>query len=61
MVAGVLDGLLQHEGNDLTSVYALLKMMLPLQHALQSYKDRALDAGRSHKYVVMLEAAVQGW
>ena len=61
MAAGVLDGLLQHKGRDLTSVKALLKMMPPIQSALDSYKDRAAAARRTIPQIVMLEAAVQGW
>ena len=59
--AGVLDGLLEHEGNDLTSLDALLRMVAPLESALQAYRDRAVAAKKSHAHVVMLEAAVQGW
>ena len=59
--AGVLDGLLSHEGKDFASVAAILKMVPPLEAALQSYRDRAAAAKRSVADVVMLEAAVQGW
>ena len=59
--AGVLDGLLEHEGKDLTSADALLKMVPPLESALQSYRDRAAAAKKSPAQMVHLEAAVQGW
>ena len=53
--------MLEHEGNDLTSVDALLKMVPPLENALDSYRDRAVAAKKSPAQMVMLEAAVQGW
>ena len=59
--AGVLIGLLEHEGEDFASVDALLGMVPPLESALQSYRDRAAAANRTPADVVMLEAAVQGW
>ena len=59
--AGVLDGLLEHEGEDLTSVDALLKMVPPLESALQSYRDRAVAFQKSPEQVVMLETAAHGW
>ena len=59
--AGVLDGLLEHEGDDLTGAAALLKMLPPLEKALQSYRDRAAAARHSLQHAVALEAAVQGW
>ena len=40
---------------------ALLKMVLPLERALQGYRNRAAAAKRSIADVVTLEAAVQGW
>ena len=58
--AGVLDGLLEHEG-DLTSVEALLKMLPPLESALQAYRDRAMTTNKSLEHVVLVQAAVQGW
>ncbi len=60
-VTGVLDALLEHETEDLTSVDALLRMVLPLEGALDSYRDRATAAKKSPTGIVMLEAAVQGW
>ena len=57
----MLDGLLGHEGDDLTSVDALLKMVPPLNKALEAYIARAAAAKKSPEDVVMLEAAVQGW
>ena len=60
-VAGVLDGLLEHGGEDLTSVDALLKMVTPLETALDSYRERAKAAKRLPTQIMMLEAAVQGW
>ena len=59
--AGVLDGLLEYEGKDLTSVAALLKMVPLLKKALQSYRDRAAAARHTLQHAVALEAAVQGW
>ena len=59
--AGVLDGLLQHKGKDLTSPLALSGMMLPLESALQSYRDRAMAARKNPSLLVALEVAVQGW
>lgn len=56
----MLDGLLEHEGEDLTSVDALLKMVPPLEAALQSYRDRAAAADKAPVQTVLLEAAVQG-
>ncbi|CAL5227136.1 g10047 [Coccomyxa viridis] len=61
MLPGVLDALLEHETEDLTSVDALLRMVLPLEGALDSYRDRATAAKKSPTDIVMLEAAVQGW
>ena len=61
LAAGVLDALLQYKGKDPTSARALLKMLPPLEAALQSYRDRAVTAKKSHEQIVMLEAAVQGW
>ena len=46
---------------DLTSVDALLRMVLPLEGALDSYRDRGTAAKKSPTGIVMLEAAVQGW
>ena len=60
-VAGVLDGLLEHGGEDLTSVEALLKMVPPLVSAMDSYRDQAMAARQSPAHIVMLEAAVQYW
>ena len=57
----MLDGLLEHEGNDLTSVAAILKMAPSLERALQSYRDRAAAVRQTPADVVMLQAAVQGW
>ncbi len=59
--AGVLDGLLQHDGDDLTSVPALLKMLPPLEKALESYRARAAAAKESPAHTVRVEATVQGW
>ena len=59
--AGVLDGLLEHDGDDLTSPAALLSMVPPLERALDSYRERAVAARRTPGQMVMLEAAVQGW
>ncbi|CAL5227138.1 g10049 [Coccomyxa viridis] len=61
ILPGVLDGLLEHDNEDLTSVDALLRMVPPLERALESYRDRAKAANISLAQVVMLEAAVQGW
>ena len=57
----MLDGLLEHEGDNLTSVDAILKMVAPVEAALRGYRDRAAAAKRPVADVVMLEAAVQGW
>lgn len=59
--ADVLDGLLEHEGEDLTSVDALLKMVPRLESALDAYRNLAAAAKTSPAHMVMLEAAVQGW
>ena len=40
---------------------ALLKMVPPLDRALDAYRDRATAAKKSPTDIVMLEAAVQGW
>ncbi len=61
MIAGVLDALLEHNTEDLTSVDALLRMVPPLDRALDAYRDRATAAEKSPTDTVMLEAAVQGW
>lgn len=61
LAAGVLDGLLEHEGEDLTSVDAIVKMVPPLHRALQSYRDRAAAQGWAPAAAVGLDAAVQGW
>ena len=52
---------MEHDNEDLTSVDALLRMVPPLERALESYRDRAKAANISLAQVVMLEAAVQGW
>ena len=59
--AGVLDGLLEHDNNNLTSADALLRMVPPIERALGAYRDRAVAAKSTPLQVVMLEAAVQGW
>ena len=59
--AGVLDGLLQHGNDDLTSVPALLRMLPPLVRALDSYRARAAAAKTSPAHLVKIEATVQGW
>ena len=51
--AGVLDGLLEHEGENLTSADALLKMVPPRNKALDAYMDRAVAAKKSLEEVVM--------
>ncbi len=56
-----MDALLEHHSEDLTSVDDLLKMVAPLERALESYRNRAVAAKRSPEHMVMLEAAVQGW
>lgn len=61
MAAGVLDSLLQHGAEDLTSDHTLLTMQVHLEGALTSYKDRATAAKKDPAQVVRLEAAVQDW
>ena len=61
VLAGVLDSLLEHGSEDPIGVEALLRMVPPLQSALDFYRDQATITKRSLAQVVMLEAAVQGW
>lgn len=67
VAAGVLDALLKHGNDDLTCADALLKMLPPLEAAMDSYRARATAAKEypsresSLARVVLIEAAVQGW
>ena len=59
MPAGALNALAGHEGEDLTSVAALLRMLPPLKSTLDSYRERAKAAKKSLGHAVLLEAVVQ--
>lgn len=61
LTAGVLDALLGHNNDDLTSLMALARMVGPIGKALDSYADRAKAAKKSPEQMIKLEAAVQGW